>query len=407
MPNIKTFSSLKNPVFRLYYGGLIGQMSGMNMQMIARSLLVYRLTGSAAILGSMSLASALPMLLLSLFGGVIADRVQKKYILIIGQASSALVSLGVALTLSFSYLSADKEGSWWILILASVCQGSIMGLMMPARQAMVPEIVGEEHIMNAMALNNFGMNIFRLLAPALAGFLIDIIGFDAIYYLMSGLYFVSLIFVLFIPPTSKIVKRSSSTFVDVKEGLQYIRHETAILLVLGFTLLVILLSMPFMFLLPIFTDDILKVGATGMGILVSVSGVGALFSSLVLASLPNKKRGLMMLLGGIMVGMGVAAFAFSSSWHLSLALIAFVGIGQTVYMTLGSTLIQYYVSSRYRGRVMSILMMNFGLTGVGTFFAGVLSESVGVQWAIGGFASVLVIIASLAFALIPQIRRLD
>lgn len=407
MPSIKTFNSLKNPVFRLYYGGLVGQMAGMNMQMIARSLLVYRLTGSAAILGSMSLASALPMLLLSLFGGAIADRVQKKYILIIGQASSALVSLGVALALSFGYLSADKEGSWWILIVASVCQGSIMGLMMPARQAMVPEIVGEEQILNAMALNNFGMNIFRLLGPALAGLLIDIIGFDAVYYLMSGLYLVSLVFVLFIPPTSKIVKSGSSALVDIKEGLQYIRHETTILLVLGFTLLVILLTMPFMFLLPIFTDDILMVGATGLGILVSVSGVGALFSSLVLASLPNKKRGLMMLLGGIMVGIGVAAFALSSSWYLSVALIAFVGIGQTVYMTLGSTLIQQYVSPSYRGRVMSILMMNFGLTGVGTFFAGVLTEAVGVRWAVGGFASVLVSVALLAFALIPQIRKLD
>jgi MFS family permease len=164
MSNIKTFSSVKNHAYRMYFGGLIGHMAGMNMQMIARALLVYRLTGSALILGSMSLANALPMLLLSLFGGAIADRVQKKYILTIGQASSALVSFGVALALTFSYLSAEREGSWWILIIASALQGSIMGLMMPARQAIVPEIVGEEQIMNAMALNNFGMNIFRLLS---------------------------------------------------------------------------------------------------------------------------------------------------------------------------------------------------------------------------------------------------
>jgi len=407
MPNIQTFSSVKNPAYRMYFGGLIGHMAGINMQMIARTLLVYRLTGSALILGLMSLANALPMLLLSLFGGAIADRVQKKYILTIGQASSALVSFGVALVLTFSYLSAEREGSWWILIMASALQGSIMGLMMPARQAIVPEIVGEDQIMNAMALNNFGMNIFRLLSPALAGLLIDIIGFDAIYYLMAGLYFISFIFTLFIPSTSKIVKRSSSALADIKDGLKYIRYETHILLVLVFTLICIFLSMPFIFLLPIFTDDILMVGATGMGVLVSVSGVGALFSSLVLASLPNKKRGKMMLMGGIMVGMALAIFAFSRLWYLSLILIAFIGIGQTLYMTLGSTLIQYYVSPTYRGRVMSILMMNFGLTGIGTFFAGMLSDNVGVQYTIGGFALVLVIIAFLAFIFIPKVRNLD
>lgn len=371
------------------------------MQMIARSLLVYRLTGSAAILGLMFLANALPMLFLSLFGGVIADRVQKKYVLLMGQAGSAIVSLGIALALSFDYLSLE------MLVVASIFQGTIMGLMMPARQSMVPEIVGEEQLMNALALNNLGMNIFRLLSPALAGFLIDIIGFDAIYYLLTGLYIMSSIFISFIPSTSKITIRGGNALSDIKDGLQYLRRETIILLVLAFTLLVILFTMPYVIMMPIFADDILKVGATGMGVLLSVSGIGALITSLVLASLPNKKRGVMMLLGGLLMGLAVAGFAFSSSWYLSIILIAFVGIGQAVHMTLGSTLIQYYVTPEYRGRVMSILMMNFGLTSLGTFFAGVLAESIGVQWAVGGLALILVIIAFLALAFVPQIRKLD
>ncbi|MFC2005318.1 MFS transporter, partial [Chloroflexota bacterium] len=141
--NLRTFRSFKNPVYCLYYGALVGQMAAMSMQMLARSLLVYRLTGSAAILGAMSLAHALPMLFLSLFGGVIADRVQKKYVMLAGQASSAIVSLGVALSLTLGYINAEQPGSWWILAVASVFQGTIMGLMMPSRQAIIREIVSE------------------------------------------------------------------------------------------------------------------------------------------------------------------------------------------------------------------------------------------------------------------------
>ncbi len=115
----------------------------------------------------------------------------------------------------------------------------------------------------------------------------------------------------------------------------------------------------------------------------------------------------MMLLSGLIVGLALAGFAFSSSWYLSLILIAFVGIGQTGHRTLGNTLIQYYVAPEYRGRVMSILMMNFGLTNIGVFIAGLLADTIGVQWAVGGFALILVAIAFLALVFVPQIRRLD
>ena len=149
--NLRTFNSLKNPVYRLYFAGMLGQRASMNMQMMARSLLIYRLTGSAAILGMMALFHALPMLFLSLFGGVIADRVQKKYVLLIGLGTSAVLSLGVALALTLGYLSVERTGSWWILAVASLLQGIVMGLMIPSRQAIVPEIVSEGQIMNAIS----------------------------------------------------------------------------------------------------------------------------------------------------------------------------------------------------------------------------------------------------------------
>jgi len=402
-----TFRSFKNPIYRLFYGGMMGQMAAMNMQMLARSLLIWRLTGSAALLGAMSLANALPMLFLSLFGGAIADRVQKKYVLLIGQAGSAIISLGIALSLSLGYLSPERAGSWWILIVASLFQGTIMGLMMPSRQAIIREIVSGEDLMNAISLNTMGMNALRLFAPALTGFLIDAFDFQAVYYAMTGMYFMAVVFIAFMPRTSTITTRDRNALADIKEGINYIRHETTIILILLFTLAAVILSMPYMLLMPIFADDILKVGATGMGILMSVSGVGAIIGSVALASLPNKKRGLMLIVSALILGAALVGFSFSTSWYLSLGLLAIVGLGQTGRMTLANTLLQYYTEDEYRGRVMSIYIMEFGLTSFATFAAGVLTETIGVQWAVGGFAIVLVFLSILALPFVPRLRRLD
>jgi len=404
--NLNTFGSLKNPVYRMYFGALLGQMAAMNMQMLARSLLIYRITGSAAILGSMAVANAVPMLLLSLFGGVIADRVQKKYVVLIGHLSSAVVSLGIALALTTGYLSIEHAGSWWVLIAASAFQGAIMGLIMPSREAIIREIVDREQLLNAVSLNTMGMNAMRLFSPALTGILIDAYDFKAVYYTMTGLYLIAVMFIIFLPRTSRI-STGGSTIAGIKEGFRYIRNQMTILFILAFLLLGIVLSMPYTLLMPIFCDDILKVGATGMGILMSVSGIGAVVGSLTLASLPNKKRGLMMLGSSLLLSLALVSFSFSSSWNTSLVLIVFVGLGQAGQMTLAGTLIQYYVDPEYLGRVMSILMMQFGLISFGTFAAGLLAEAVGVQWAVGGFAMGLAFLSILALTFVSHIRNLE
>jgi MFS family permease len=165
--------------------------------------------------------------------------------------------------------------------------------------------------------------------------------------------------------------------------------------------------MPYYVLLPIFTEDILMVGAGGLGILMSVSGAGAIIGSIVLASLPNKKRGLMFLIGNLILSLSLIGFSFSGTWHLSLALIVIVGLGDTARMALGNTLLQYYTEEEYQGRVMSIYVMQFGLMGFGAFGAGLLTEVVGVQWAVGGLAAVLVPVTLLVIAFVPHLRRLD
>ena len=405
--NLRTFNSFRNPVFRIYYGALLGQMAAMNMQMIARMWLMKRLTESPLIAGASAFANAIPMLALSLFGGVIADRLQKKYVMLIGQAASAVVVLGVAIMLSLGYLSPDVAGSWWILIVASVFQGTIMALMMPSRQAILPEIVGEEQLMNAVSLNTFGMNTLRIFEPALTGLLIGPLGYAGIYYIMSGMYVVSVVFMLFLPRTSTISIGGRGALDDIKEGLRYLRGQKTVILVLVVTLVAVLLSMSYIYMLPFIAEDVLHVKEAQGGLLISISGVGAIVGSITLASLPNKKRGLMLLASCILLGLALTGFAFSGHWYLSLGLMVFVGLGQTGRMTLSNTLIQYYVEDAYRGRVMSIYMMEFGLTSFGTFAAGAMAESIGPQWAVGGFAMVLVVFYVLAMIFIPSVRRLE
>ena len=407
--NLKTFSSFKNPVYRLYYGGMLGQMASMNMQMVAGSMLLWKLTNSAAILGAMSFAGSIPMLTLSLFGGVIADRVEKKYVLLFGQLAFALISLGIALALTFGYLSPDRPGSWWILVVSSILQGAVMGLAMPSRQAIINDIVSGEELMNAISLNFMGMNTLQLLAPALAGFLVDAFDFKAVYFTMTGLYLIAVVFFIFMPliGVRDAGKDRGSALVNIKEGFKYVGRQKTIRILLILSFIAVVLSMPYGMLMPVFADTVLKVGTRGMGILMSVSGIGAIVGSITLASLPNKKRGIMLLAGGIFLGIALTAFAFSNLWTLSLVLIAFVGLGGTVRMSLTNTLIQYYVEDEYRGRVMSLFMMQFGLSSFGTFVAGLVAEAYGAQWAVGSFAMVLIVLSIGALIILPQIRKLD
>jgi predicted MFS family arabinose efflux permease len=286
-------------------------------------------------------------------------------------------------------------------------QGTIMGLMMPARQAIIPEIVSRDQVMNAVAINTLGLNVLRFLAPGVAGFLIDAFDFKAIYYAMTGMNVWAVGFILFVPPTGRLTENKGSIIEDIQAGFRYIFSERTVLFVLLFTLIIVVFSMPYQQLLPIFVDDILEVGATGMGVLLSVSGIGAMVGSIIVASLPNKKRGIILLISGLIAGLSLICFSFSTSWGLSLAIMIFIGLAQTGRMTMSNTLLQSYVKGEYMGRVMSVFNIEWGLVSLGTFAAGLMAEAINVQWVIAGFALILVILAVLSLFFVPRLRKLD
>lgn len=405
--NLRTFSSFKFSAFRWFYASMVSQMAAMQVEMIARGLLIYAITHSATMLGAMAVAQSIPMLLASFGGGVMADRIQKKHLMIFGMGANALIACGVAFAITAGLIAEGARWAITILLVASVAKGAVQGLIMPARQSIIPELVGREQIMNALALNNLGMNLLRILAPMFAGFAVAFWGYESAYYVMTGLFVAATLFALKLPRTGVAVTKGGRAVADLVDGFKYVAREPTVALVLFFTLFAVLLSMPYMQMLPVFTESILKVGPAGMGILVMISGVGAVVGSLVLASLPNKHRGVMLVVSSLVMGISLTVFSFSTTFLVSALAIIFVGIGQTGRMTLAGTLLQHYVEDDYRGRVMAIYMMEFGLTSLSVFLAGVLADRIGIQWSIGGMAIILVVISAVVLVASPRLRRLQ
>ncbi len=376
------------------------------MEMVARTYLLYEITGSAAMLGIISLANAVPMVCLALFGGAIADRMPKKQLIQISQVGMTLVFLGNAIAVSTGYLGAAHPESWWVLMVTGVFMGVIMALAMPSRQAIIPELIERNQIMNAISLNTLGMSFFQLVGPAIAGFVIAGFGYATIFYLMAALNAAAIIFTSFLPHMIPTL-RKQSVISDISEGFKYIIRHRTLLIMLGFFVASVLLAMPFQMLMPIFAKDILKVGVAGQGTLMSASGLGAIVASLIMASLPSKKRGMTFLACNLLMGAGLVVFAFSVSWPLSLLMMLVVGMGRIGNNTTGTALLQSHTDPVYLGRVMSIMMLNFGLSGLGAFFAAIMADLISPQMAIGILAMILIGITVLALLFIPQLRKMD
>jgi MFS family permease len=419
-----TFAALKIPDYQIYFGALLMQMAAMNMQMVARSWFMYELTGSAAMLGVVVLGSAIPTLTVSLFGGVLADRIRKRNILIAGQFASALVALGIAVSITLGTIS------WLHLFVAAFLQGLVMALMMPARQALIYELVGESTLMNAIALNAAAMNLLRLTAPAFAGFFIALWSIEGVYYLMTALYLTGFMFAIRLPQTGTVQPGKIGTIQELKEGLRYIQHNGNVLAILILTLIAAILSMPYMFLLPVFAKDIfhLDVSTFGkvtsvpligplflalaessarQGLLISTSALGALAGSLIVASMSSRRRGLIFLISLLLASLALVCFSLTSLYLLALITFVPLGLGQAGRMALSNTLLQSNTDDSYRGRVMSAYVMNWGVTMLGVFFISILADIIGVQLAVGGAAGLLALIAAYYLFFTPRIRHLD
>ena len=402
----RTFSSLEQTSFRNLWIGMLLQMGAMQIQMMIRGYYIYELTGSATLLGVVIAAFTLPTLPLALFGGVLADRIEKKRIIQMGQATSAFLALFIALSITTDIIT------WQYLLVASVVHGAILALVMPARQAIIPLVVGKERLMNAVALNSMGMSVATIAAPALAGGLVTVVGVDGVYYLMVGMYAGAILFTSFLPRLEEGSGESGRRMrTELAEGFRYLRANRAILLLLALGFSQLILVMPFRFVLPVFAKDVFFVGPQGLGLMMSAMGFGSLGGALLMASLGKVGgRGLMLCVSGLLSGMVLLGFSAMSSlapvFWAALVFLALSGLMQSGRMTLQQSLTMEYTEQRYRGRVMGISILGFGLMPAGVLPLTLMAESVGAPLAMGIIAMLFIFVVGGIIVFGPSLRKL-
>jgi MFS family permease len=375
--------SLHHRNYQLFFGGQLISLTGTWMQTVAQSWLVYRLTGSAVLLGFVGFSSQIPVFLLAPIGGSVADRYHRRGILVATQTAAMLLAFILAALALSGYVQV-----WHVFLLAALL-GVVNAFDIPARQAFVADLVGREDLINAIALNSTMFNGARMIGPAVAGLLIDTIG-EGWCFLANGVSYLAVIagLLLMNMTVRTRVPLPGSALASIIEGFRYVKRTgpiRALLLLLG---LVSLVGMPYTVLMPIFADQILHGGPRGLGILMSAIGVGALAGALTLAA-KRGIRGLGRWVAFSATGFGVSLilFSLSHSFWLSAGLLLPVGFSVMVEMASSNTLIQSLVPDSLRGRVMAVYSMMFmGMAPFGSLLAGALAHHLGAPAtvAIGG-----------------------
>jgi MFS family permease len=394
--------ALRHRNFQLFFSGQLISLIGTWMQTVAQSWLVYRITGSSLLLGTVGFASQFPVFVLAPLGGIFADRNSRHRIIIATQTASMLLAFILAgLTLS------GRVQVWHILVLASLL-GTVNAFDIPGRQAFLVEMVGKEDLLNAIGLNSSMFNAARVVGPAVAGILVATIG-EGWCFFANAVSYLAVIAGLLLMKLEKRPARQpfGSALEDVVEGFRFARHTMPILALLLMLGLVSVVGLPYAVLMPIFADKILNGGARGLGILMSAAGFGALMGALTLA-IRKGTRGLSRLVAGAAAGFGASLilFSFSRSFWLSVVFLVPAGYSVMLQTACSNTLIQTLVPDNLRGRMMGLYSMMFmGMAPIGALGAGVAADVLGAPMtvAIGG---VVCLLGAAVFArFLPQFRE--
>ncbi|HEV8634321.1 MAG TPA: MFS transporter [Chloroflexota bacterium] len=392
----KTFASLRHPDFALMMAGTLPGTLAMQMGMVAFGYLAYEISGSATALGLIGLAWGIPMLFLSLIGGVVADRVPRRTILIVTQGT-----IGCAAVVNALLLYGGKLQLWHLYAVALV-QGTAFAFNMPARQAMSAELVGKEDLSNAMALFNANMNLTRVVGPAIAGLLIALpqVGVSGVFGLMAAAYvLVILTFWRIRGGRTRAGANRGSGLQQLQEGLSYIRSNRKLIMLLTLGFLPMMLGMPYQLLMPVFALGVLRVGPEGLGMLNAASGIGALLGSLALASLGNfggKAR--LQSITGIAFGLSLLGFALAPSYAAALLILPALGAASSAYMALNNTLVMENTPRQFYGRVMSVYMMTFSLMPLASVPFARLADEIGARPTLAAAGALLAyLVAVIAF----------
>jgi MFS family permease len=409
--------ALRHRNFRLFFGGQTISLTGTWMTRIATSWLVYRLTGSALLLGTVSFAGQIPTFLFAPFAGVWVDRLDRRQVLVWTQTLAMMQSFALAaLTLS-GHITVG-----WILALA-VMQGIVNAFDMPGRQAFMVQMVGDRaDLGNAIAINSSMVNVARLIGPSLAGLLIAATS-EGWCFLIDGISYIAVIASLLMMRLNAIAVRRTATsmLTELKEGWSYVAGFLPIRTILILFAVVSLMGMPFVVLMPIFAARVLHGGPHTLGFLMGAMGVGALVSALSLAA-RKSVRGLirMIPIAAGVFGLGLIGFGLSHVFWLSMVMVLIAGMGMMQGMAASNTIIQTLTDEDKRGRVMSYYTMAFmGMAPFGSLLAGTMAHAIpptriwivagmvltGAQWTVILNGVAVVLGASWFVTRLPALRR--
>ena len=406
-----TFESLGIREFRmLWFSTLLG-MGAIQMQMISRIILVDDLTGKAFLTGIVGLGFAPSMLILSMFGGVAGDRMEKRTLIQITQLASAVMALVIAVLILTDVII------WQYLLVASVLQGAIFAFQMPARQAIIPKLVGSARLTNAMALSAGGMSMMSIAAPAFAGYVYGI-GAEYVYFIITAMYLIAMILIgriQKVPP--EVVEKGRSVLRDVGAGFKYASSNRVVLLLLSSGLVVAILAMPFRLQFPVFarrlygdldtTSGLYEFDPNMVGFLLMFAGIGGVLGTIGIANLrEGSSRGLIILLGSILTGSAMLLLAFFDTLFVGMGMMLLIGVAESARMTLGQSLSIEKTDPQFRARVSSIYMMTYGLMPAGALPLGYAVDEFGARPSLM-VVSALVVLAGLAFLVgAKTLRRL-
>jgi len=397
------FRALSYRNYRLFFFGQGISLVGTWMQQVAMSWLVYRLTGSALLLGTVGFTSQIPTFLVAPFAGVLADRCNRRRLLLATQ------SLAMAQAFLLAYFVLTGSIQVWQIITLSLLLGVVNGFDIPLRQSFVIEMVEEkEGLANAIALNSSMVNAARLVGPSVAGLLISLLG-EGVCFLLNGVsYLAVLVSLALMRVAPRPVRQTRSSILhELREGVSYAANFVPIRVILLLLALVSLMGMPYAVLMPVFAKNVLHGGPHTFGFLLAASGIGAFAATMYLASRRSViGLGRLIAISCALFGVGIAAFALSSLLWVSLLSLMVAGFGAMMQVAASNTILQTIVDDDKRGRIMSLFTMAFmGMTPFGSLFAGALAARIGAQVTvqIGGLAC---LVGALLFAAwLPTFRE--
>ena len=399
----QTLRALGSRNFRLFFAGQTVSLVGTWIQQIAMSWLVYRLTGSAVMLGMVGFVGQLPGLVITPFAGVAADRWNRHRMVIATQTGAMLQALALA-----ALVLTGTVRVWHILALSAVV-GIVNGFDVPARQAFLVELVEDrDDLPNAIALNSSMFNGARLIGPAIAGALIAVVG-EGVCFLINGLSYVAVLAALLAMrvPRRAVPTGRGNVLAELREGFRYGWSFPPVRTVLLFLALASLIAQPYTVLMPVVATRVLHGGANTMGVLMAMTGLGALTGALYLAGRASVVGlGRVIARAGTLFGLALIGVAWSRSVWLSCVLLVLAGLGMMVHAAGSNTMLQTLAEDRMRGRVISLYTLAFlGTAPLGSLYAGLVAQRLGAPATIGIGGAATLVGAAFFFRQLPMMRR--